>query len=154
MQTNVQKPLKYTRQQKAMKLKPNYMHWMQFSHNINLIQTLKEKVEHVTKLSRATKVTGEGIAGTGHGCPESVPPRCTHPADVEKLKKSYKRLTKQVSMIMKLFKSDDKMSQMLTQLESQPAFGSGSGTSGVEDDELADDEDGDEDEEDDEDADS
>ncbi|GJZ52528.1 hypothetical protein Tco_0607043 [Tanacetum coccineum] len=75
-------------------------------------------------------------------------PRCTLPADVEKLKKSNKRITKQVSMIMKLFRSDDKMSQMLTQLDSQPEFGSGSGSGGCGDDEPGDDEDGGEDEED------
>ncbi|GKG30772.1 hypothetical protein Tco_0423260, partial [Tanacetum coccineum] len=50
------------------------------------------------------------------------PPRCMHNSDVVKLKKSNKLLTKQVSMIMKLFRSDDKMSQMLMQLESQPEF--------------------------------
>nr|GEY24100.1 hypothetical protein [Tanacetum cinerariifolium] len=53
-----------------------------------------------------------------------------------------------VSMIMKLFRSDDKMSQMLTQLESQREFGSGSGSDGCGDDEPGDDEDGGEDEED------
>ncbi|GJY63739.1 putative zinc finger, CCHC-type, LTR copia-type gag-polypeptide, partial [Tanacetum coccineum] len=53
-----------------------------------------------------------------------------------------------VSMIMKLFRSDDKMSQMITQLESQPEFGSGSGSDGCGDDESGDDEDGGEDEED------
>ncbi|GKE71730.1 hypothetical protein Tco_1529802, partial [Tanacetum coccineum] len=50
--------------------------------------------------------------------------------------------------------SDDKMSHMLTQLESPTEFGSGSGSGGVGDDELGDDEDDGEDEEDDEDADS
>ncbi|GKD81459.1 hypothetical protein Tco_1348298 [Tanacetum coccineum] len=49
--------------------------------------------------------------------------------------------------MMKLFRSDDKFSQMLTQYESTPEFGSGSGGCG--DDEIADDEDDGEDEEDD-----
>ncbi|GKA16407.1 hypothetical protein Tco_0696154, partial [Tanacetum coccineum] len=49
--------------------------------------------------------------------------------------------------MMKLFRSDDKFSQMLTQYESTPEFGSESGGCG--DDETADDEDGGEDEEDD-----
>nr|GEW33326.1 ribonuclease H-like domain-containing protein [Tanacetum cinerariifolium] len=71
-----------------------------------------------------------------------------HLPGVGGLKKSNKRLTKQVSMIMELFRSDDKMSQMLTQLESQPEFGSGSGSGGCGDDESGDDEDGGEDEED------
>ncbi|GKE14623.1 hypothetical protein Tco_1422200 [Tanacetum coccineum] len=47
-----------------------------------------------------------------------------------------------------LFRSDDKFSQMLTQLESQPEYGGGSGSGGCADDEPGDDEDGDEDEED------
>ncbi|GJY93075.1 reverse transcriptase domain-containing protein [Tanacetum coccineum] len=53
--------------------------------------------------------------------------------------------------MMKLFRSDDKFSQMLRQYESTPEFGSGSGGCG--DDEIADDEDGGEDEEDEEDGD-
>ncbi|GJZ95015.1 hypothetical protein Tco_0667218 [Tanacetum coccineum] len=81
-------------------------------------------------------------------------PRCTHNSDVVKLKKCNKLLTKQVSMIMKLFRSDDKMSQMLTQLESQPEFGSGSGSGRCGDDEPGDDEDDGEDEKDEKDADS
>nr|GEX40362.1 hypothetical protein [Tanacetum cinerariifolium] len=51
-------------------------------------------------------------------------------------------------------RSDDNMSQMLTQLESQPEFGSGSESGGCGDDESGDDEDGSEDDEDEEDADS
>ncbi|GKC52556.1 hypothetical protein Tco_1075301, partial [Tanacetum coccineum] len=51
-------------------------------------------------------------------------------------------------------RSDDKFSQMLTQLESQPEYGGGSESGGCGDDEPGDDEDGDEDDEDDEDADS
>ncbi|GJU35185.1 hypothetical protein Tco_1183539 [Tanacetum coccineum] len=47
------------------------------------------------------------------------PPPCTHSSDVVKLKKREKVLTRQVNMFMKLFRSDDKFSQMLTQLESQ-----------------------------------
>nr|GEY70009.1 hypothetical protein [Tanacetum cinerariifolium] len=43
--------------------------------------------------------------------------------------------------------SDDKFSQMLTQLESQPEYGGGSGSGGCGDDERGDDEDGGEDEE-------
>ncbi|GKB75521.1 hypothetical protein Tco_0942416 [Tanacetum coccineum] len=53
-----------------------------------------------------------------------------------------------VKMFMKLFRSDDKFSQMLMQLESQPKYGGGSGSGGCGDDEPRDDEDGDEDEED------
>ncbi|GKG11371.1 hypothetical protein Tco_0342771 [Tanacetum coccineum] len=81
------------------------------------------------------------------------PPQCTHNSgDVEKLKKKNKYLTKQVNLMMKLFRSDDEFSQMLTQYESTPELGRGSGGCG--DDEIADDEDGGEDEEDEEDDDS
>nr|GEV89989.1 hypothetical protein [Tanacetum cinerariifolium] len=86
--------------------------------------------------------------GTDVLSPPPPPPRCTHNSDFVKLKKSNKLLTKQVSMIMKLFRSDDMMSQMLTLLESQHEFGSGSGSGVCEDDEPGDDEDGGEDEED------
>ncbi|GKE59691.1 hypothetical protein Tco_1498876, partial [Tanacetum coccineum] len=90
----------------------------------------------------------------GQGTVIPPPPLCTDSSDVAKLKKSEKRLTKQVNMFMKLFKSDDKFLQMLTQLESQPEYGGGSGSGGCGDDEPGDDEDGGEDEEDEEDADS
>ncbi|GKG22498.1 hypothetical protein Tco_0387801, partial [Tanacetum coccineum] len=49
-------------------------------------------------------------------------------------------------------RSDDKFSQMLTQLESQPEYGGGIGSGGCEDDEPGDDEDGGEDEEDEDDS--
>ncbi|GKA90962.1 ribonuclease H-like domain-containing protein [Tanacetum coccineum] len=48
--------------------------------------------------------------------------------------------------------SDNKFSQMLTQLESHPEYGGGSGSGGCGDDELGDDEDGGEDEEDEDDS--
>ncbi|GKD44752.1 hypothetical protein Tco_1269397, partial [Tanacetum coccineum] len=48
--------------------------------------------------------------------------------------------------------SDDKFSQMLTQLESQHEYGGGSGSGGCGDDEPGDDEDGGEDEEDEDDS--
>ncbi|GKB32457.1 hypothetical protein Tco_0871858 [Tanacetum coccineum] len=51
-------------------------------------------------------------------------------------------------MFMKLFRNDDKFSQMLTQLESQPEIGGGSGSDGCGDDEQGDDEDDGEDGED------
>ncbi|GJS00386.1 hypothetical protein Tco_0316894 [Tanacetum coccineum] len=80
-------------------------------------------------------------------------PQCTHnSADVEKLKKKNKYLTKQVNLMMKLFRSDDKFSQMLIQYESTPEFGNASGSGRCEDDEMADDKDDDEDKEDEEDG--
>nr|GEU83518.1 cytochrome P450 [Tanacetum cinerariifolium] len=72
----------------------------------------------------------------------SPPPQCTHnSADVENLKKKNKYLTKHVNLMMKLFRSDDKFSQMLNQYESSPEFGNASGSGGCGDDEMADDED-------------
>ncbi|GJZ90019.1 hypothetical protein Tco_0661946 [Tanacetum coccineum] len=62
-------------------------------------------------------------------------PPCTHSSDVAKLKKREKVLTCQVNMFMKLFRSDDKFSQMLSQLESRPEIGGGSGSGGCGDDE-------------------
>nr|GEY13964.1 hypothetical protein [Tanacetum cinerariifolium] len=85
--------------------------------------------------------------GTNVLSPPPPLPRCTHNSDVIKLKNSNTLLTKQVSVIMKLFRSDNKISQMLTQLDSQPELDSGSGCGGCGDDEPGDDEDGDEDEE-------
>ncbi|GJW63984.1 hypothetical protein Tco_0115868 [Tanacetum coccineum] len=69
-------------------------------------------------------------------------PPCTHSSDVATLKKREKLLTKKMNMSMKLFRSDDKFSQMLTHLESQPEYGGGSGSGGCGDDEPGDDEDG------------
>nr|GEU56416.1 hypothetical protein [Tanacetum cinerariifolium] len=77
------------------------------------------------------------------------PPQCSHnSADVEKLKKKNKHLTEHVNLMMKLFRSDDKFSQMLNQYESSPEFDNASGSGGCGDDEMVDDEDGDDDEED------
>ncbi|GJZ73614.1 hypothetical protein Tco_0637760 [Tanacetum coccineum] len=81
------------------------------------------------------------------GCPP-LPQSTVDPTDVEKLKKSNKNLTKQVKIMMRLFRSDDKFSQMLTQFEPSPEFGGASRSGGCRDDEPGDDEDGDEDEED------
>ncbi|GKD95280.1 hypothetical protein Tco_1375117 [Tanacetum coccineum] len=78
------------------------------------------------------------------GCPP-LPQSTVDPVDVEKLKKSNKSLTKQVKMMMRLFRSDDKFSQMLDQFESSPEFGGANGNGGCGDDEPG----GDEDEEDD-----
>ncbi|GJT71743.1 reverse transcriptase domain-containing protein [Tanacetum coccineum] len=86
---------------------------------------------------------GKVLPGQGTVIPP--PPTCTHSYDVAKLKKSEKRLTKQVNMFMKLFRSNDKFYQMLTQLESQPGYDGSSRSGECEDDEPGDDEDGGED---------
>ncbi|GJW01125.1 hypothetical protein Tco_1556376 [Tanacetum coccineum] len=117
------------------------------------------EAEEINALARKGKKRGH-LPGVGRVLPVWAtdvlippPPQCTHNSgDVEKLKKKNKYLTKQVNLMMKLFRSDDKFSQILNQYESTPEFGSGSG--GCEDDEMADDEDGDKDEEDEEDGDS
>nr|GEZ63875.1 hypothetical protein [Tanacetum cinerariifolium] len=88
---------------------------------------------------------GRVLSGRATGrCPP--PPQSTvELVDVEKLKKSNKCLTKQVKMMMRLFRSDDTFSQMFDQFESSPYFG---GPSGCGDDEPGGDEDDEEDEED------
>ncbi|GKE43513.1 hypothetical protein Tco_1470797, partial [Tanacetum coccineum] len=87
--------------------------------------------------------------------PPPPPPQCTHnSADVKKRKKKNKYLTKQVNLMMKLFRSDNKFPQILTQYESTPEFGNASGSGECGDDKMADDEDGGEDEDDKEDGDS
>ncbi|GKF29625.1 hypothetical protein Tco_0095967, partial [Tanacetum coccineum] len=93
-------------------------------------------------------IPGVGRVLPGQGTIILPPPPCTHSSDVVKLKKREKVLTRQVNMFMKLFRSDDKFSQMLTQLESQPEIGGGSGSDGRGDDEQGDDEDDGEDRED------
>ncbi|GKE88735.1 hypothetical protein Tco_1566210 [Tanacetum coccineum] len=97
-------------------------------------------------------VPGVGRVLPGQGTVIPPPPPCTHTSNVVKLKKSEKQLTRQVNMFMKLFRSDDKFSQMLTQLESQPEIGGGSRSGGCGDDEQGYDEDDGEDEEDEDDS--
>ncbi|GKA15452.1 reverse transcriptase domain-containing protein [Tanacetum coccineum] len=91
---------------------------------------------------------GRVLAGRGMYVLISPEPRCTHTADVDELKRTNKQLKKQMDMIMKVVRSDDKMSQLLTQLQSQHEVGSGSGSGGGGDDEPGDDEDTSEEEED------
>ncbi|GJY65477.1 hypothetical protein Tco_0467715 [Tanacetum coccineum] len=91
---------------------------------------------------------GRVLLGRAIGGSPPPPQSTVDPADFEKLKKSNKSLTKQVKMMMRLFRSDDKFSQMLDPFESSPEFGGVSGSSGCGDDEPGGDEDDDEDEED------
>ncbi|GJU20931.1 hypothetical protein Tco_1154273 [Tanacetum coccineum] len=62
---------------------------------------------------------GRVLAGRGKDVLMSPEPRCTHTDDVDELKRTNKQLKKQMDMIMKVVRSDDKMSQLLTQLQSQ-----------------------------------
>ncbi|GJT45464.1 hypothetical protein Tco_0954179 [Tanacetum coccineum] len=108
--------------------------------------------DEIIAIGRGGKQRGH-IPGVGRVLPRQgtiipPPPSCTHSSNVVKLKKREKVLTRPVNMFMKLFRSDDKFSQMLTQLESQPEIGGGSGSGGRGDDEQGDDEDDGEDEDD------
>nr|GEW19473.1 hypothetical protein [Tanacetum cinerariifolium] len=92
---------------------------------------------------------GEVLPGRAIDVPGPPSPQCTHNSvDVKKLKKKSSHLTKQVYLVMKLFRSEDKFSQMHNQYESSHEFGNASRSGGCADDEMADDEDGGEDEED------
>nr|GEY15872.1 hypothetical protein [Tanacetum cinerariifolium] len=89
---------------------------------------------------------GRVLTGRGRDVLLSPEPRCMHTVDVDELKRTNKQLKKQMDMIMKLVRCDDKMFQLLTQLQSQHEVGSGNGSGASEDDESSDDEDADEDE--------
>nr|GEW90762.1 hypothetical protein [Tanacetum cinerariifolium] len=71
----------------------------------------------------------------GQGTIIPPPSQSTHSADIARLKKSEKWLTKQVNMFMRLFRSNKKFYQMLSQLELQPGYGGGRRSGGCEDDE-------------------
>nr|GEU33114.1 hypothetical protein [Tanacetum cinerariifolium] len=112
--------------------------------------------DQITAIVREDKQRGHipcvGRVFPGQGMVIPPPSQSTHSADIARLKRSEKRLTKQVNMFMRLFRSDDKYSQMLSQLESQPEYGGGSGSGGCEDDDPGDDEDNGEDEDDEDDS--
>ncbi|GJS19470.1 reverse transcriptase domain-containing protein [Tanacetum coccineum] len=108
------------------------------------IMAIVRKGKQRRHLPGVSRVVSRRVTG---GCPP-LPQSTVDPADVEKLKKSNKSLTKQVKMMMRLFRSDDKFSQMLDQFESSPEFGGANGSGGCGDDESGGDEDDDGDEED------
>nr|GEW66300.1 hypothetical protein [Tanacetum cinerariifolium] len=93
-------------------------------------------------------IPGVGRVLPGQGTVIPPPSQSTHSAVIARLKKRENRLTKQVNMFMRLFRSDDKFSQMLSQLESQHEYYGGSRSGRCGDDEPGDDEDGGEDEDD------
>nr|GEV34138.1 EF-hand domain pair [Tanacetum cinerariifolium]GEW36755.1 EF-hand domain pair [Tanacetum cinerariifolium] len=91
---------------------------------------------------------GQGLARRGKDVLDVLVPRCNHTFDFNELKRN----NKQIDMIKKIMSSDDKMSYLLTQLQSQHETSSGSG-SGSEsgaggDNKSGDDKDTDKDEED------
>nr|GFB88640.1 hypothetical protein [Tanacetum cinerariifolium] len=111
----------------------------------------KALYDEIMAIVRGGKQRGH-IPGVGRVLPGQrtvIPPpyQGTHLANIDRLKKREKLLTKEVNMFKRLFRCDDRFSQMLTQLESQPEYGGGSGSGGCGDDEPGDDEDGGEDEE-------
>nr|GEU97650.1 hypothetical protein [Tanacetum cinerariifolium] len=97
-------------------------------------------------------IPGVGRVLPGQGTIIPPPSQSTHSVDIARLKKSEKRLTKQVNIFMRLFRSDDKFSQMLSQHELHPEYSGGSGNGGCGYDEPRDDEDVSEDEEDEDDS--
>ncbi|GJU92938.1 hypothetical protein Tco_1317694 [Tanacetum coccineum] len=60
-------------------------------------------------------IPGVGRVLPGQGTVIPPPSQSTHSTDIARLKKREKQLTKQVNMFMRLFRSDDKFSQMLNQ---------------------------------------
>nr|GEV50636.1 hypothetical protein [Tanacetum cinerariifolium] len=77
---------------------------------------------------------GRVLIGRGRDVLVSPEPRCTYTADVDELKRTNNQLMKQMDMIMKVVRSDDKMSQLLTELQAQHEVDSGSGSGEGEDD--------------------
>nr|GEX61498.1 hypothetical protein [Tanacetum cinerariifolium] len=82
---------------------------------------------------------GRVLAGRGKDVLDVLLPRCNH--TFNELKRNNKQLKKQIDMLTKVMSSDDKMSHLLTQLQSQHETESGSGSSAGGDDESGDDED-------------
>ncbi|GJS82673.1 hypothetical protein Tco_0749214 [Tanacetum coccineum] len=127
---------------------PSLIHTFFVTHTVNGVFTQDEDqaiYEEMLSLQALGSNTASGVPYT-----DKEINALARKGDVKKLKKKNKYLTKQVNLMMKLFRSDEKFSHMLNQYESTPEFDSGSG--GCEDDEMADDDDGDEDEEDEEDV--
>ncbi|GJT96327.1 hypothetical protein Tco_1091845 [Tanacetum coccineum] len=129
---------------------PSLIHTFFLTHTVNGVFLNPEDKALYDEMLRLQGLGSNTETGQGTVIPP--PPRCTYSSDVVELKKREKVLTRQVNMFMKLFRSDDKFSQMLTQLESQPEIGGGSGSGGGEDDEQGDDEDDGEDGEDEDDS--
>nr|GFA99618.1 hypothetical protein [Tanacetum cinerariifolium] len=61
-------------------------------------------------------IPGVGRVLPGQGTVIPLPSQSTHSADIARLKKHENLLTKQVNMFMRLFRSDNMFSQILTQL--------------------------------------
>ncbi|GKC06065.1 hypothetical protein Tco_0997675 [Tanacetum coccineum] len=88
----------------------------------------------------------QGFGGKGQGRLGALAPRLLSLFSM--LKKSNKKLQRQIDMITKAMSSDNRYSQLFTQLQSHHESGSGSGSGVAGDNESGNDEDADEDEED------
>ncbi|GJQ97581.1 hypothetical protein Tco_0008720 [Tanacetum coccineum] len=75
---------------------------------------------------------GRALAGRARDVLTINEPRCMHTADKDEVK----ALRKETNLLMKVVRSGDKMSQLLTQLQSQHEVGSGSESDGGGDDEY------------------
>nr|GEY05761.1 hypothetical protein [Tanacetum cinerariifolium] len=90
------------------------------------------------------------LAGQGRDAISINEPRCTHTnADVDEVNEDNKRLRKELAMLRTIIRSDDRMSQLLTQLESEHEIGSDSESGRGGDDEPGTNEDAGRDEDDD-----
>ncbi|GJY53027.1 hypothetical protein Tco_0444691 [Tanacetum coccineum] len=93
--------------------------------------------EHIHRVGRV-------LAGKGRNVIFIDKPRGTYTdVDVDELKEEAKRTRRELQLLRTVVRSDDRMSEMLIQLESQHEIGrgSGSGSGGGGDDELGEDED-------------
>ncbi|GJV46915.1 hypothetical protein Tco_1437127 [Tanacetum coccineum] len=93
---------------------------------------------------------GRDLTGLGRNAIFIDEPRGTYTnPEIDEIKEEVKRTRRELELLRRVVRTDDRMSQMLTQFESQPEIGggSGSGSGGGEDDESGGDEDagGDED---------
>ncbi|GJR61524.1 mRNA-capping enzyme-like protein isoform X2 [Tanacetum coccineum] len=129
---------------------PLLIHTFFLTHTVNGVFLNPEDKVLYDEMLRLQGLGSNTATGQRTVIPPSPP--CTHSSDVAKLKKREKVLSHQVNMFMKLFRSNDKFSQMFSQLESQPEISGGSGSGGCGDDEQGDDEDDGEDGEDEDDS--
>nr|GEU59886.1 hypothetical protein [Tanacetum cinerariifolium] len=125
-------------------------------HGSQSLARLRDQMEEMLRLQDLGFNTSSGVPYTKEDINALARKgkQWRHLSSVGRLKKKNKYLTKQVNLMMKLFRSDNKFSQMLNQYESSSEFGNASGSGGRGYDEMADDEDGGEDEKDEEDGDS
>ncbi|GKD50722.1 hypothetical protein Tco_1279698 [Tanacetum coccineum] len=116
---------------------------------------LYSRYEILAMFERARSALGtSGVVGLwapkqGHGTSNFYSePRCTHYTyDVDEVKEDNKQLRKELAMLRTVIRSDDRMSQLLMQLESHHEVGGGIESRGGGDDEPGMDEDVDGDEE-------